>query len=492
MPEITHARPLFRILLVAAAVPFVYVAGAFLGFSYRHHAANASPLGMRLSPAPFPRQGTRLLVFAPHCDDETLGCGGLMQRTLTLGGSVRVVILTNGDAFRVAVQRQVRSLRVVPKDYVNFATMRQQESLRALEHLGVPRSSVLFFGYPDRGLTPMWNSHWSPASPFLSSYTRADRSPYADTFDPTASYCGEDAVTDIESEMRQFKPTLVCVTHPAEDHPDHTAAAAMVTTALLELRSEPAQAGWARRAQLAYYLVHRGDWPAPQGLHLADPLTPPAEMLHVDTHWMSLALTPAERSAKLQSIRMYHSQMVMMARFLLSFARSTELFGVIDPETLPAFPYRPATGDQPAVDWNSVKPLLLDPLRDTLLRDLQGGGDIKAAYLCRDSRYLYARLEMRLPVSSRISYTMRIRAFGSDGRSSMRTLDIRFRSRAGTERHKSGDALDTKGNILEAAIPWSRIRGKLSGSNAKMLAVGAETYIGNLEIDHTGVRFVIL
>ena len=42
---------------------------------------------------------TRLLVIAPHPDDEVLGAGGLMQRVKATGGAVRVVYLTDGDGY---------------------------------------------------------------------------------------------------------------------------------------------------------------------------------------------------------------------------------------------------------------------------------------------------------------------------------------------------------------------------------------------------------
>ena len=41
----------------------------------------------------------RLLVLAPHCDDETLGAGGLIREALRRGMDVRVVIATAGDAY---------------------------------------------------------------------------------------------------------------------------------------------------------------------------------------------------------------------------------------------------------------------------------------------------------------------------------------------------------------------------------------------------------
>ena len=37
----------------------------------------------------------RLLVVAAHPDDEVLGCGGLIARTLREGGSCAVLILTD-------------------------------------------------------------------------------------------------------------------------------------------------------------------------------------------------------------------------------------------------------------------------------------------------------------------------------------------------------------------------------------------------------------
>lgn len=39
----------------------------------------------------------RLLVIAPHADDETIGCGGLMAKMKDLGGEVFVQVLTVAD-----------------------------------------------------------------------------------------------------------------------------------------------------------------------------------------------------------------------------------------------------------------------------------------------------------------------------------------------------------------------------------------------------------
>ena len=40
----------------------------------------------------------RLLVIAPHPDDEVLGCGGLIQKVKKAGGEVHVLVMTVGSA----------------------------------------------------------------------------------------------------------------------------------------------------------------------------------------------------------------------------------------------------------------------------------------------------------------------------------------------------------------------------------------------------------
>ncbi|GAB3478257.1 PIG-L deacetylase family protein [Nocardiopsis coralliicola] len=46
----------------------------------------------------------RILVFAPHPDDETLGCGGLMHRAKAAGAEVYVQFLTVGDTADVSAK----------------------------------------------------------------------------------------------------------------------------------------------------------------------------------------------------------------------------------------------------------------------------------------------------------------------------------------------------------------------------------------------------
>ena len=39
-----------------------------------------------------------IIVFAPHPDDDIIGCGGSIARQLQQGNKVSIVYLTSGDA----------------------------------------------------------------------------------------------------------------------------------------------------------------------------------------------------------------------------------------------------------------------------------------------------------------------------------------------------------------------------------------------------------
>ena len=87
-----------------------------------------------------------LLVVAPHPDDEVIGCGGLIARTLEAGGRVAVCIMSDGAASHPGSP-------TFPPD--RLARTRRAESLAALGHLGVGADSVHFLDLPD-GESQRW------------------------------------------------------------------------------------------------------------------------------------------------------------------------------------------------------------------------------------------------------------------------------------------------------------------------------------------------
>jgi LmbE family N-acetylglucosaminyl deacetylase len=269
----------------------------------------------------------RVLVVAPHPDDETLAVGGLIHRLARARVPVRVVFLTNGDGYPEAVSGTLRAPRPEAADYVALGALRQREAVAALRHLGVAGRHVRFLGFPDRGLAALWQGYW--ARPYESPYTRATRPPYRDTLDPRVDYEGRDLAGVLARLLGEFRPTLVVMPHPADTHADHAAASRFVVEGV-----ERAQAaGWLPPdvRQLAY-LVHYPSWPRLAGPSANRRLVPLAEVS--DTAWTETELTPEEVGAKRAALAEYRSQLGVMRGFLRSFAGDNELLGVVDPQAL--------------------------------------------------------------------------------------------------------------------------------------------------------------
>ena len=83
--------------------------------------------------------GTTVIV-APHPDDETIGCGGLIALLREHGLRVGVVVMTDGGNSHPNSQAFSRE---------RPSGVRQRETLDAAEILGVPPSDVQFLRYHD-------------------------------------------------------------------------------------------------------------------------------------------------------------------------------------------------------------------------------------------------------------------------------------------------------------------------------------------------------
>ena len=89
-----------------------------------------------------PLVGGRLVVVAPHPDDEILCAGGLMRWTAGSGRDVVVVAVTDGEG------SHARSTAVAPDE---LRSRRAAERSAALARMGVPTATVVRLGVPDRG-----------------------------------------------------------------------------------------------------------------------------------------------------------------------------------------------------------------------------------------------------------------------------------------------------------------------------------------------------
>ena len=124
-------------------------------------------------------RGERLLVLAPHPDDEVIGCGGVVARHLDLGCAVRVLVATDGSEADPS-----------SPDRSSYRTQREQESREGLSRLG-HGWEINFLRAPDRDLD-----------------SDAER-----------------VAAVIAEQLRAFRPDLILLPSPVEIHPDHAALA---------------------------------------------------------------------------------------------------------------------------------------------------------------------------------------------------------------------------------------------------------------------------
>jgi len=263
----------------------------------------------------------RILILAPHPDDETIGCGGIIQEAVDKGADVRIVYLTNGDHNQVAFIVYEKRLTFRKGEFIHMGEVRRNEAIKAMRLLGVNEKNLIFLGYPDFGTFTIFRNFWQVTRPFKSTLTRISNVPYKENFSFGAPYKGESILADLEGILKDYKPNKIFVSHPADTNVDHKALYLFLQIALRDLKQE------IPKAHIYPYLIHHVAWPLPRHYNPQLNLEPPAQFLDSQITWLNFELTPQQLNKKYQAILCYRSQTSSSAFYLLSFARRNELFG---------------------------------------------------------------------------------------------------------------------------------------------------------------------
>jgi LmbE family N-acetylglucosaminyl deacetylase len=259
---------------------------------------------------------TSLLVVSPHPDDETLCCAGAIRRVLAAGGHVSVVWITSGDGSELSMLIVEKSLLKPLAKVRDLAAKRMMEARAATTLLGVDSKQQFFLGYPDGGIKKLLTDNLSKE--YHAKFTGETRVPYSDALFPGHPYTGESLERDFAALLDRVQPTLILAPSLADTHPDHAASGSLTIRSLL------------RRRELSkgrYWIVHGGEgWPTPRGYMPNIPLNRP--LLGAGQSVVPFELTEEEEGWKLRAVNAYHTQLQVMAPFLLTFVRTTELYSV--------------------------------------------------------------------------------------------------------------------------------------------------------------------
>jgi N-acetyl-1-D-myo-inositol-2-amino-2-deoxy-alpha-D-glucopyranoside deacetylase len=163
---------------------------------------------------------TRMLVIAPHPDDETIANGVLIQRVRAAGGAVKIVLLTAGENNPWPQRWLERRLWIGAADRLRWGQRRHIELGQALRQLDVPPVALQTLEWQDMRVT----------DEVLGSLTRA--------------------VEELAGAIRAFCPSIVAMPSIDDRHPDHGSAYVLTRLALAQLSDAPVQ---------LTYLIHGRD-----------------------------------------------------------------------------------------------------------------------------------------------------------------------------------------------------------------------------------------
>lgn len=189
------------------------------------------------------KKGDRVLILAPHPDDETLSCGGLLANISKKKIPLKVVFLTCGDANPSLFWRD-KKVSFSPEKFIQTGRERKKEAEKALSILGVKKSQIVFLGYPDSALWKMWQHKKSLIS---APFTKLTYSPYKFSFKKNREYTGENLLADLVEIIEKFRPTILILSHKRDFAKDHQATFLFGRLAVSKTKQHPI---------LYQYLIH--------------------------------------------------------------------------------------------------------------------------------------------------------------------------------------------------------------------------------------------
>ena len=263
-------------------------------------------------------QNDRILIIAPHIDDESIGAGGFAADAIADGAEVYVAFLTAGDCNRFSARLLNNTLGPTRADYLSVGRTRIAEAKAAMRLLGVHPDHYFILGYPDRGLRPILDRRHEV---IRSRGTGRRAVPYEEAMSPGSPYSFGSLMADLESVMDIAQPTIVIAPVSFDLHPDHAATAMITDEVLSEFSIRPERLG---------YLVHSSRIPTALVHKPARALMPPARMRSFT--WVTYPLAPSALYVKDAVLRTYKSQRPYTTFLRNAFVRSNELFLVYPSE----------------------------------------------------------------------------------------------------------------------------------------------------------------
>ncbi|MCX5692571.1 MAG: PIG-L family deacetylase [Candidatus Omnitrophica bacterium] len=424
-------------------------------------------------------ENDRVLILAPHPDDEAIGTCSIIQKALKQNAKVRVVCYTNGDSNEPSFIVYEKRLTFRKGEFLHMGEVRRRETMRAMVFMGVKPENITFLGYPDFGTLEIFTKYWGNVIPYKGLFTRVSKVSYPEAMSMGVPYAGESILADIKKIILDFKPTKIFVSHPGDVNRDHRSLYLFLQVALWDLE------GKLNPPEIFPYIIHVVRWPIPRGYHPELGLERPDSLANSGIEWYSIALTQEELKAKRAAISFYKSQIQYNPSYLFTFCRSNELFG--------DFPVIRMNMQDPGEtvwhDLETIQNIEIDPEHK---KDAENNILPDVAYAARDNRLLMrfqlrGKVEKDLGVSVFVvGYTIKI-DFSKMPKIYIKVDNLGVHVRDKKQFLEVKDVeFETEDNILILKIPFSLL------GNPDRILTCARTYPNNLPLDETAWRVIYL
>lgn len=394
----------------------------------------------------------RILIFAPHPDDETLGTAGIIREAIEKNATVKVVIVTDGRNSHTPAlfESYLNSINSsTSSKNSTLPEVRHEEAINALEEIGLDQNNVIFLGFPDGGIRPMFNDYWDSNNTFKSGPD--DHSPYNFSYQKNVPYAGKNVASNIEDIIKSFKPTIIFYPDDGDFHEDHWGTSAFVRYAAMETNYTGHE---------YTYLVHKGkDWPNPSFYLPNATLTPHNELTTLDADWMLFSLNKSQENLKDKAVNAYGSQLYLWRNYLLSFIRVNEIYAkypVIEVDSVSNDPNFFVEG-MPDSSFQDVRG---DPKTGLL----QSSDDLTSLGMAYDDHYAYLVVQTADKIDSNLVDRYQLILWNGI---QFKSLDIKVQDNVAEYEIRDNSSVipdekpqvQVEGNMMVIKVPLSAIRG---------------------------------
>ena len=283
-------------------------------------------------------QAKTVLIMAPHPDDETVCCAGIIYSAVQRGDTVWIVVLTNGDVYGKSAGLQ-----------------REGETVAAMSMVGVPEQHIIFLGYGE-GILTLYESA-NPNQVYTSGYSGASAT-YADRglggtdyhfylYGVHGPYNRATLMQDVTAALQNIHPDEIYTTSVVDGHTDHEATSLAVMEVIRNTQSSdptflPRLHETVIHAPNTDTTVDAQRWPEPV-FTPAVPYSPSLYMAETPLDWTQIESIPVPApmqdpnpatNLKHQILNTYQSQIHPGEGFndyMFSFVKQNEYFWVQTP-----------------------------------------------------------------------------------------------------------------------------------------------------------------